>query len=71
MPALHALVSTQLSLTSQFGTPSSWNGAAVKPTNMHIIGDDALKGEGLEEERGLMVLGVPVGHHALKMACPQ
>ena len=31
---------------------------AVNPTNMHIIGGDAWKGEGLEEERGLVVLGV-------------
>ena len=33
----------------------------VKTTDMHVIGAEAWKGEGIEEERGLVVLGVPVG----------
>ena len=41
-----------------------WNGAAVKQTNMRVVGDDDWKGEGLEEERCLVVLGVPLGPHA-------
>ena len=41
-----------------------WNGAAVKPKDLHIFGAEAWKGEGPEEERGLVVFGVPVGHSA-------
>ena len=54
----------QAGVQVNLGKTKVWNGATVKPTNMHIIGDDAWKGEGLEEEGGLVVLGVPVGHHA-------
>ena len=59
----HALFQ-QAGVQVNLGKTKVWNGAIVKPTNMHVIGGDAWKGEGLEEERGLLVLGVPVGHHA-------
>ena len=59
----HALFH-QAGIQVNFGKTKVWNGAAVQSTNMHIIGDVAWKGEGLEEKRCLVVLGVPVGHHA-------
>ena len=54
----------QAGIQVNIGQTKVWNGAAVKPTNMHIIGAEVRKGEGLEEKRGLMVLGVPVGQNA-------
>ena len=56
--ALHRQTGTQVNL----GKANVWNGAAVKPTDMHTIGIEAWKGEGLEKGRGLVVLGVPIGH---------
>ena len=67
----HALFH-QTGVQVNLGKTKVWNGAAVKPTNMQVIGDDAWKGEGLEEERGLVVLGVPVGPcFRAEMACRQ
>ena len=48
---LHHQVGIQINL----GKTRVWNGAAVKLR---------LEGEGAEEDRGLVVLGVPVGHDA-------
>ena len=56
--ALHHAAGIQVNL----GKTKVWNGAAVKPKDLHIFGAEAWKGEGPEEERGLVVLGVPVGH---------
>ena len=58
--ALHHAAGIQVNL----GKTKVWNGAAVKPKDFHIFGAEAWKGEGPEEERGLVVLGVPVGHSA-------
>ena len=58
--ARHHAVGIQVNL----GKTKVWNGAAVKPKDLHIFGAEAWKGEGPEEERGLVVLGVPVGHSA-------
>ena len=41
-----------------------WNRAATRPEDLHTIGAEAWRGEGPEEEQGLVVLGVPVGHSA-------
>ena len=40
------------------------NNAAIKPEDLDTIGAEAWTGEGPEEDRGRVVLGVPVGHRA-------
>ena len=46
------------------GKTKVWNRAATRPEDLHTIGAEAWRGEGPEEEQGLVVLGVPVGHSA-------
>ena len=45
------------------------NSAAIKPEDLDTIGAEAWTGEGLEEDRGLVVLRVPVGHRAFVQKC--
>ena len=46
------------------GKTKIWNDAAIKPEDLDTIGAEAWTGEGPEEDRGVVVLGVPVGHRA-------
>ena len=44
-----------------FGKIKVWNSAAIKPEDLDTIGAEAWTGEGAKKDRGLVVLGVPVG----------
>ena len=46
------------------GQTKVWNRAATRPEDLDTIGAEAWRDEGPEEEQGLVVLGVPVGHSA-------
>ena len=46
------------------GKTKIWNSAGIKPEDLDTVGAEAWTGEGPEEDRGLVVLGVPVGHRA-------
>ena len=46
------------------GKTMVWNSAAIRPEDLDTIGAEAWTGEGPKEDRGLVVLGVPVGHRA-------
>ena len=46
------------------GKTKVWNRAAIRPEDLDTVGAEAWRGEGPEEERGLVVLVVPVGHKA-------
>ena len=41
-----------------------WYSAGIKPEDLDSVGAEAWTSEGPEEDRGLVVLGVPVGHRA-------
>ena len=46
------------------GKTKIWISAGIKPEDLDTVGAEAWTGEGPEEDRGLVVLGVPVGHRA-------